>query len=108
MSRTTYLIIAILLTAAVTFALRAVPFLLFRGKHGMPPVVRRLATKLPPAIIAVLVVYCLKGLPTSDMRTVGASLIAVASVVALHLWKRNTLLSIAGGTAVYMALLRIL
>lgn len=108
MSRTTYLVLAILLCAVCTLILRAVPFLLFRGKNGMPPIVRRLAGKLPPAIIAVLVVYCLKGLPTSDMGTVGASLVAVASVVALHLWKRNTLLSIAGGTAVYMALLRLL
>ncbi|MBE5807303.1 MAG: branched-chain amino acid transporter AzlD [Clostridiales bacterium] len=108
MSRTAYLLLAVLICAACTLLLRAVPFLLFRGRRDLPPAMRRLAVKLPPAIIAVLVVYCMKGLPGSDGGTAAATLIAAAVVVALHLWKRNTLVSIAAGTAVYMALLRMM
>ena len=60
-----YIRAAILVGAAATALLRFLPFLLFGGKRGMPPAVRRLAIKMPPAIIAVLVVYCLKGVPGS-------------------------------------------
>ena len=74
----------------------------------MPPAVRRLAMKLPAAIIAVLVVYCLKALPDSSLPASTATLVSVAAVVVLHLWKRNTLLSIAGGTILYMLLLRLI
>lgn len=108
MNNTAYTILAILVCAACTFALRVAPFALFSGKRGMPPVVRRLAMKMPAAIIAVLVVYCLKGLPASDAVHAAITLGSVAAVVALHLWKRNTLLSIAGGSILYMALLRII
>ena len=103
-----YILAAILVGAAATALLRFLPFLLFGGKRGMPPAVRRLAIKMPPAIIAVLVVYCLKGVPGSGTGAALAALISVAGVVALHLWKRNTLLSIAGGTALYMLLLNVL
>ena len=108
MNSTAYTILAILVCAACTFALRVAPFALFSGKRGMPPAVRRLAMKMPAAIIAVLVVYCLKGLPASDAGNAAITLGSVAAVVALHLWKHNTLLSIAGGTILYMVLLRII
>ena len=108
MNSTAYTILAILVCAACTFALRVAPFALFSGTRGMPPAVRRLAMKMPAAIIAVLVVYCLKGLPASDAAHAAITLGSVVAVVALHLWKRNTLLSIAGGTILYMALLRII
>lgn len=108
MNNTLYTLLAVLVCAACTFALRAAPFALFSGKRGMPPAVRRLAGKMPAAIIAVLVVYCLKDLPTGGLSNAAVTLISVAGVVALHLWKKNTLLSIAGGTALYMALLRLI
>lgn len=108
MSNTVYALLAVLVCAIVTFLLRFAPFALFSGKRGMPEPVRRLAAKMPAAIIAVLVIYCLKAVPTSDMNAVIVNLVSVAFVVALHLWKKNTLLSIAGGTALYMALLRII
>ena len=104
----TYILFAILVCAACTFAVRLAPFALFSGKRGMPDAVRRLALKMPPAIIAVLVVYCLKGLPASDAGNILVTLGSVAAVVLLHLWRRNTLLSIAGGTVLYMALLHVL
>ena len=73
----------------------------------MPPSVRRLAGRMPAAIIAVLVIYCLKGMPDAELSANAITIVSVAAVVALHLWKKNTLLSIAGGTVLYMALLRL-
>jgi len=108
MNATVYTLLAVLVCAAVTFALRLAPFALFSGKRGMPPSVHRLAKKMPAAIIAVLVVYCLKGLPAGTLSDAGLTLFCVAVVVVLHLWKKNTLLSIAGGTVLYMALLRLI
>ena len=108
MNNTVYLVLAVLICAVCTFALRLAPFALFSGKRGMPPAVRKLAKKMPAAIIAVLVIYCLKGMPAAGLSENAATLVSVAAVVALHLWKKNTLLSIAGGTALYMALLHII
>lgn len=108
MNNTLYTLLAVLVCAVCTLALRAAPFALFSTKRGMPPAVRRLAGKMPAAIIAVLVVYCLKGLPAGGLTDAAATLVSVAAVVALHLWKKNTLLSIAGGTVLYMALLRLI
>ena len=93
--------------ALVTALLRAAPFLFFGGRGGVPPLVRRLGQSLPPAITAALVVYCLKDVPYGDAAGGAKQLIAAAAVAALHLWKKNTLLSIAGGTVLYMVLLRI-
>lgn len=108
MNNTAYALLAVLVCALCTFALRVAPFALFSGKREMPPAARRLVSKMPAAIIAVLVVYCLKGLPTAALPETGVTLVSVAAVVALHLWKSNTLLSIAGGTVLYMLLLRII
>lgn len=101
-----YLLAAILVCSLVTFLLRWAPFALFGGGHGMPPFLRRLADRLPAAIIAVLVVFCLKDLPAAGETRTIITLLSVASVVLLHLWRHNTLLSIAGGTLLYMLLLR--
>lgn len=108
MSTTVYTLLAVLVCAAVTFLLRFAPFALFGGKREMPPSVRRLAQRMPAAIIAVLVVYCLKDVPEAAVSEKLVTLVSVAAVVALHLWKKNTLLSIAGGTALYMILLRLI
>lgn len=108
MNNTVYTLLAVLVCAVCTFLLRWAPFALFSGKKGMPPAVRRLAGKMPAAIIAVLVVYCLKGLPASDLGNTLVTLGSVLAVVVLHLWKKNTLLSIAGGTALFMALLHLI
>lgn len=108
MGTTAYLLLAVLVCAGCTFLIRFAPFALFGGKREMPPAVRRLAMRMPAAIIAVLVVYCLKGLPGSGAANVAVTLVSVLAVVLLHLWKENTLLSIAGGTILYMLLLRVL
>ena len=100
--------ILIAVVAVITFILRAIPFAVFGGKKEMPETVRQVAELLPAAIIAVLVIYCIKSdLVLPGMGTI-ATMTAVLVVVILHLWKRNILLSIFGGTVVYMGLLHLL
>lgn len=108
MINTTHSILLIAVAVIVTFALRATPFVIFSGKRTMPESVKHVANLLPAAIIAVLVIYCLKAdIITLGMNTL-ASALGVIVVVALHLWKRNILISIFCGTAVYMAALHML
>ena len=97
----------VLVCAGVTLLLRALPFACFGGKGGVPRWVASLGSMLPPAIMAALVVYCLKGIPFGTMADGAKQLLAAAVVAGLHLLRRNTLLSIAGGTAVYMLLIRL-
>lgn len=102
--------LAIVLVASLcTILVRALPFALF-GRKGSSPSrsVLYLGRVLPPAVMAILVVYCLKSTGFSSVSAFLPQLLAVAVVVLLHLWRRNTLLSIAGGTVVYMLLLRLL
>lgn len=90
--------------ALVTALTRFLPFILFR--KNTPAYVSYLGRVLPTAIIGMLVVYCLK-----DVSLMGAphglpELIACACVVAVQVWRRNALISILSGTAVYMLLIR--
>ena len=98
-------VIIILVCAACTFAERLLPFLIFR-KGSASPVISYLGKLLPAAIMATLVVYCLR---TTDFTSLGGFLpqvIAVAVTAGLHLWKSNTLVSVLAGTAVYMCLVQ--
>ena len=90
----------------MTFLTRAVPFVLFGRNKKIPAVVDYLGKILPPAIIATLIVYCLRNIDFAASSGSLSQLIAIVVVAALHLWKRNTLLSIAGGTVVYMVLIQ--
>ena len=91
---------------AVTALLRFLPFLLFRKRT--PAFVSYLGRVLPPAIIGMLVVYCLKDeTPLAPPYGLPA-LLAGACVVLLQRWKRNSLLSILSGTGLYMLLIRLL
>ena len=97
---------SIAVMSAVTFLTRALPFLLFdRGEHP-PKIVLYLGKVLPPAIIAMLIVYCLKGVSFTQVGGWLPQLIAVAAVVVLHLWKGNDLISIFGATGLYMVLVQ--
>lgn len=93
--------------ALCTFLTRVFPFLFF-GKNGrLSETFTRLGKTLPQAVIAILVIYCIRG---TDFRAAGHFLpqfISIVVVIALHLWKRNDLISIAGGTAVYMLLVQL-
>ena len=108
MDSTVYTFLAVLVCAVVTFLLRYTPFALLGGKGEMPSALRRLAGRMPAAIIAVLVAYCLKGMPAAGLTENAVTLGCAFAVVLLHLWTKNTLLSIAGGTVLYMALLRLI
>lgn len=118
MLTTTQAIAAIAVMAIVTFLTRALPFLLFdRGDHP-PKLVLYLGRVLPPAVIAMLIVYCLKSnilaveanltslLDPAVLNQWLPALLAVAVVVLLHIWKHNNLLSIFGGTILYMVLVQ--
>ncbi|MBP3306077.1 MAG: AzlD domain-containing protein [Anaerotignum sp.] len=103
---TTQSILIIAVCALCTFVERALPFLLFRGKE-VPEIVRYLGRVLPMAIMATLVMYCLKGITFSSAAGFAPPLIASALTALLHIWKRNTMLSIFGGTVCYMLLVQI-
>ena len=99
-------IAAIAVMAIVTFLTRALPFLLFDRGESPPKLVLYLGRVLPPAIIAMLIVYCLRGVSFATPGGWVPQLLCVAVVVALHLWKHNNLLSIFGGTILYMVLVQ--
>ena len=99
-------IAAIAVMAIVTFLTRVLPFLLFDRGESPPKLVLYLGRVLPPAIIAMLIVYCLRGVSFSTPGGWVPQLLCVAVVVALHLWKHNNLLSIFGGTILYMVLVQ--
>ena len=97
---------SILVMAGVTFLTRALPFLLFdRGDHP-PRIVLYLGQVLPPAVIAMLIVYCLKGVSFAAPAGWVPALTAGLTATALHLWKHNDLLSIFGATVLYMVLVQ--
>ena len=102
-----YCLLAVGIAVLGTQLTRWAPFLLFGGKRGIPGPVRYLGMVLPGAIMAVLVAYCFRGITPLEPPYGLPQLIAGAVVVLLHLWKRNTLLSIAGGTFCYMLLIRL-
>jgi branched-subunit amino acid transport protein AzlD len=102
LERCLYLIAVVLVAWAVTFGLRALPFLLFAGRdRDLPPWVERLGNIISPIIIAGLIIYSYTGL---EWRTV-YPYIAGALTVGLQLWRHNPLLSILAGTILYMCLL---
>ena len=90
--------------AVGTALLRFLPFLIFR-RHT-PPYIAYLGKVLPPALIGMLVVYCMKDLNFSAAPYGLPELIAALCVVGLQLWKRSSIVSILGGTAIYMLLVQ--
>ena len=99
--------LAIAVTALVTAATRFLPFLIFGTKRQTPPFITYLGKVLPYAVMAMLVVFCLKNVSFISAPHGIPEAIAAALVVALHAWKKNTLLSIVGGTACYMLLVQL-
>ena len=92
--------------AAVTALIRVLPFIIFGGKRKTPQFVLYLGKVLPYAVMAMLVVFCFKGVSLLERPHGLPELIAGAAVVLLHLWRRNTLLSITCGTVIYMLLIQ--
>jgi len=98
----------VLIAAVITAALRFAPFLIFgRGKQT-PPLITYLGRVLPYAIMGMLVVYCLKDVSLTAAPFGLPEALGCAIVAVLHIWKRNTLLSIAAGTVSYMLMVQFL
>lgn len=99
-------IMIIAVVAACTLITRAIPFIFFGGKKGVPARVLYLGKVLPAAVIGTLIVYCLKGVHITTAPYGIAEFASVGLVTVLHGWKRNALLSIAAGTVCYMMLIQ--
>lgn len=100
-------IITIALCVLGTMIPRFLPFLIFSGKRPTPPYIQYLGNALPPAIFGMLVVYCLKNVHFLTGNHGLPELLAIVFTGALHLWKRQMLISIAGGTLCYMLLVQL-
>lgn len=98
-------IITILFVVIGTMTTRFLPFIIFPESKTPPKIVTYLGTVLPYAVIGLLVVYCLKDAVFSEYHAL-PELIAIAAVVIIHKWKKNTLLSISTGTILYMILVQ--
>jgi len=98
------IIVAISVGTQIT---RWLPFWLFPESKQPPKLVEYLGHVLPAAMMGLLVVYCLKGVQWTAAPHGAPELIAIAAVAALHRWRGNVLLSIAGGTVLYMVLVQV-
>lgn len=99
-------IITIGMVVLGTLMTRFVPFLIFPAGKPVPKYVRYLGKVLPSAVFGLLVIYCLKGVSVLTGNHGIPELISIVFVVVLHLWKRQMLVSIAGGTFCYMLLVQ--
>lgn len=99
--------VIILVVALTTFGTRVFPFLLFPEGKTIPPVIEYLGKVLTPAVIGMLVVYCLKNTAVFSPPHGIPEFLAVIVTAGLHVWKRNNLLSIGVGTVLYMFLIQV-
>lgn len=99
-------LLIIVLVAITTFATRVIPFLVFPKGKEIPKTVQYLGKVLTPAVIGMLVIYCLKNTTLLHSPYGIPELVSVAVVALLHIWKRNNLLSIGVGTVLYMVLIQ--
>ena len=93
--------------SVVTLLLRLLPLWVFGNGQQTPTIIQYLGKVLPYAIMGMLVVFCLKGVSLVSAPHGIPELIACGTVIGLHVWKRNTALSIVGGTVVYMLLVQL-
>lgn len=105
-------IIASLFIMLVTLLERAFPFILFSRKNP-PKIINFIEKYIPPMVMAALLLYCIKDISfvsngTVDLKGFLPYTIGIGATIALHIWKRNSLISIFGGTGIYMILIRIL
>lgn len=100
-------LLIIIAVALTTFATRVAPFLVFPKGKEIPAIIQYLGKVLTPAVIGMLVVYCLKSTQILIAPHGIPEAIAVAVTALLHIWKRNNLLSIGTGTVLYMVLIQV-
>ena len=100
-------IITVGMCVLATLLTRFLPFAVFNARKPTPQYIHYLGELLPGAIFAMLVIYCLKNVSVLAVPFGLPEFIAVAVVIVLHVWKRNNLLSIGVGTALYMFLIQV-
>lgn len=98
----------VIIASLVTLMTRLIAFLLFPAGKKAPAFITWLGKQLPRAVMMMLVIYCLKDVHFASAGGYIPAIVGVVVTAALHLWKRQMIISIAGGTAVYMVLLRVL
>lgn len=101
------LLITVLIVAGVTFLIRALPFMVFSSGQKAHGFITWLGQQLPGAVMMMLMVYCLKDVSFGHAADFLPALVGVSVTATLHVWHRQMILSIAGGTAVYMVLIRL-
>lgn len=99
-------IVTIAMVVLGTMLTRFVPFFVFPAGKPTPKYVQYLGNVLPPAVFGLLIIYCLKNVSIFTGSHAIPELLAITLVIALHTWKRQMLLSIAGGTIFYMILVQ--
>lgn len=99
-------LVTVLMVVLGTMLTRFLPFLLFPAGKPTPKYLQYLGKVLPAAVFGLLVVYCLRNVSIVSGSHGIPELIAIAVVIGLHLWKKQMLLSIAGGTGCYMLLVQ--
>ena len=104
MLSTSKMLITIVVAGVFTFATRLIPFAAF-GNRRVPEIIKYLGKIMPPAIIVVLIIYCIKDSYSLNINTILPQLLGVGITAGIHLWKRNTLLSISVGTISYMLMI---
>ncbi len=104
---TIYDLLMVGVMAIFTALLRFLPFFAFPEGRKRPKVITYLGTVLPYALIGMLVIYCFKSVSIFEYPYCIPELIASALVAVLHIWKRNTLISVFGGVIFYMALVQL-
>ena len=105
-NNTVHSLLIVAVMAVFTALTRFLPFLAFPEGRKRPKVITYLGTVLPYALIGMLVVYCFKSVPVFAYPYCIPELLAVVLVTVLHIWKRNTLISVFGGVIFYMVLVQ--
>lgn len=105
-NNTVHSLLIVAVMAVFTALTRFLPFLAFPEGRKRPKVITYLGTVLPYALIGMLVVYCFKSVSVFAYPYCIPELLAVVLVAALHIWKRNTLISVFGGVIFYMVLVQ--
>ena len=101
-----YTLSAILIMAVVTFGTRVAPFIFFGKDKATPKYIVYIGNYLPPAVMAMLIIYCLRNIKLFMFPFGIPEIIGIIIVAILHIWKRNNLISILGGTVVYMIIVQ--
>ncbi len=105
-NNTVHSLLIVAVMAVFTALTRFLPFLAFPEGRKRPKVITYLGTVLPYALIGMLVIYCFKSVSVFAYPYCIPELLAVALVAVLHIWKRNTLISVFGGVIFYMVLVQ--